>query len=244
MHPSIRVIVSCGFALALLGSPTKAGSPTLIGGTKLIGGPGGAPYHLRCPPDSFVVGGLMRLDRLGEPLSYYEPICAYIETNGMTGPHFGPFVPSRGAGTVSGRLIGSECPPGYVVFGLDAAPSIYSEQTGVLVHRVTHFCQRVLPPHDWADDRGFKGSWSRPPDLWCPVGKWAVSVYGGAGRHIDSIGLVCDTAFGPYAAGYPAAPVPAPAPELSAEEKALLPAIKYGGRGLSAEEKLLLPLVK
>lgn len=206
-----------GLVLAMLSLPAAADSPTLIGGTKLIGGPGGAPYHLQCPPDSFLVGGVYlseALDERGYPplLNHFEPVCAHVETNGKTGPHFQP---GGGAGYAAGAAFRKDCPPGHIAFGFDGAlafsrhnPNVAAVNPGLVLGSVTLYCVRTTPPHGWATDGGNKGPFDGPPDVFCPAGQWAVSAYGGAGRHIDSFGLVCKAAFGPYAK--PAQPSPPP----------------------------------
>lgn len=209
-----------GLALASFSLPAAADSPTLIGGTKLIGGPGGAPYHLQCPPDSFLVGGVYMgepLDERGYPplLNYVEPVCAYVETNGNTGPHF---LPGGGAGHAAGARFRKDCPLGHVAFGFDAAiafskhkANVAAVNPGLVLGSVTLYCVRAAPPHKWATDAGNTGPFDGPPQGICAAGTWATSVYGGAGRHVDSFGLACKAAFGPYAKpsqpSQPSAPV-------------------------------------
>jgi hypothetical protein len=216
-----RYLLAGALALIALGSAAQADHPMLLGGTNLVGGPGGGPFHLSCPPDSFLVGALSRSDGSGEPLNYYEPLCAYVEANGTTGPLFKPLADNAGAGSISGGLAHAACPPGYVVSGFGAAPHHYSDQSGVYVGAVSHICIGVSPPFLYADDRGnIAGSgdtaFSDVSDVRCPFGQWAIGVYGGSGLHIDSFGLVCGRALGPYAAATEPTPAPAPAPVIVA----------------------------
>ena len=203
-----------GVALAAIAGSASADSPTLIGGTKLLGGGGGAPYHLTCPDDSFLVGGVWRADPgLTSPLNYFEPVCAYVQTNGKTGPHFN-VQPGGGAGSATGVVIQSACPADYVVFGADGMPSSYSDAPGPVMRRVTLYCTSTVSRGQWirADTR-YRGPFDRPPHVFCPFGKWANAVYGGAGSHVDSFGFVCDDGFGPAVQSAQ----PSPPPEVVAQ---------------------------
>jgi hypothetical protein len=210
-----RRLLAAAFALAAA-APARADQPLVLGGTGVMGGAGGAQFVLMCPQDSFLAGAITRRGHL---LDYYEPVCAHVEPGGGTGPHFEPFANWRGAGGRGGDWQREDCAPGFVVDSMfvdKPAPASVADQLlcggsgpagdasnpRAIVGCVRHVCRRSAAPFDLR--------LARPPDrdqpdpgwLACPAGQWAVGVYGRAGKLVDSIGLVCGPAFGPYATAH------------------------------------------
>lgn len=223
MTVRVRYLALAALALIGLGSAARADQPMVLGGVGVMGGPGGGQFVLMCPRDSFLVGSLMRR---GTVIDYYEPICAYVQPNGATGPHFGPFSGNRGTGGSGGGLDGRECAPGYVVSGLNVYRATsdsticgltgYSERSGWMACNMLHSCRRVAAPFDTRTAGGEIYNGASSPmvgDLNCPPGQWAMGVYGRSGIYVDSIGPVCGPAFGAYATAHLPPPTPAPAPK-------------------------------
>jgi hypothetical protein len=238
MTACVRYLVLCVLALIGLNSAAHADQPMVLGGVGVMGGPGGGQFVLMCPRDSFLVGSLMRR---GYVIDYYEPICAYVQPDGGTGPHFSPFSGNRGTGGDGGGLDARECAPGSVVSGLNVYRSTgnsaicgltgYTDSGGWLACNMLHSCRRVSPPFQTATAGGEIYNGVSSPmvgNLNCPPGQWAMGVYGRSGVYIDSIGPVCGPAFSTYATAH-LPPPPAPAPK--AETVILSPIDKKGGAG-------------
>lgn len=211
----------------------------VLGGTGVIGGPGGNQFVRICPGDSFLAGAIMRQ---GDLLDYYEPVCAHVEADGSTGPHFEPFSSWRGVGGRGGKWKREDCAPGFVVDsiyvgtvgrGCGGGNWGYEEKPGVVAHCVEHVCRSVTPPFTRLAP-GYPAPQQQPADLNCPPGQWAVGVYGRAGTLIDAIGLVCGPAFGPYVTAH----LPPPQPPAAVPLPDIDPELMQNGSGGLFEETL------
>lgn len=237
-HPRFVLFLAALASISMGSSTAKADQPMVLGGTGVIGGPGGHQFVRICPGDSFLAGAIMRI---GDLLDYYEPVCAHVEADGSTGPHFEPFSGWRGAGGRGGKWTREDCAPGFVVDsiyvgtvgrGCGGGNWGYEEEPGIVAHCVEHVCRRVMPPFIRLAP-GYPAPQQNPAHLNCPPGQWAVGAYGRAGTLIDSIGLVCGPAFGPFATAH----LPPPKPPAAVPQADIDPAVmQQGGSGLFEEK--------
>ena len=218
-----------GLALILVSTPASAFS------TPVLGGRGGGNYAVVCPAGSYLVeirgktGGWM--DAVSISCGFIDP---YYPGNAQgefrfkpgAGAAFTSLFDKVVGGTGGGGWGGTACNfVDQVATGINV--EIANNDGRTFVSDVRLECVRIKPPYDPASAGGIRGrpgaadtSYKDVGVLRCPSEQWAVGIQGTAGVYVDSIGLVCQAAFGPYAKPSPKPPVIAGPTERMKEKNA------------------------
>ena len=204
--------------------------------TEVIGGPGGGPYSLVCPNNTFLVGFYAKagawVDSLGLLCAAYVPATGKMQTS-TRGPSTG------GPG---GSPQEAYCYPGEGMTGIGVAFTRGGGLERQYTNTVDVFCPTPNPSRCISSGEGCgqPASHGSGPDvghvvnypydkLMCPSNERATGIQGKSGTYVDSLGLICgplparDTGRPVLAQGAPPRP-PATSPAAPGAAKPAAPA--------------------
>jgi hypothetical protein len=186
----IRLVRLAVVGLWLVGFPALAPAKTSF---DVIGGSGDASATDECPPGQHVVGLMVRSGSWWDQMTI---ICAEVQPDGMLGPAASYRPPRGGDGGIAPTLY--RCRDPEVVTAVTLVMTAHLEQVAGahLECWSASTWHMVDAPPSFSDDGGsFRQR--------CPPGEAATGFQVRYGRHVNALGLICDTYEVPIVAATP-----------------------------------------